>query len=152
MFKSTLLAMLGVAILASCGNDAPQTTTPTPAPTTQVTPAPKPAPSPSNSLHKPALKPLSFKGKPVILTKHAKCRMECREIEQTEIQEVIDANNINKKKSEPNPTDPSRCPSWAYEGDTHDGQRVRVIVAECDTEAKIVTVIDLKTDFECTCD
>ena len=146
MFKRTLIAFLGVAILASCGNDTAQQ----PQTTNNVTPSPKS--EPANPLHKPALKPLSFKGKRVSLTKHAKCRMECREIEQSEIQEVIDANNINKKKSEPNPSDPSRCPSWAYEGDTHDGQRVRVIVADCDTEAKIVTVIDLKTDFECACD
>lgn len=37
----------------------------------------------------------------LILTKHAKCRMDCRHITEQEIKEVINTGNVNYSKSGP---------------------------------------------------
>ena len=92
---------------------------------------------------------LTYDGKDLILTRHAKCRMGCREISKAEVAEVIREGKINKRKS--NPDDPRGCPVIALEDVTEDGQLVRIIVANCDRVAKLVTVIDLKNNYKCTC-
>ena len=94
---------------------------------------------------------LRFHQKPVILTKHARCRMDCRHIDASEIQEMLTNGVVNKRKSGQS-KDEATCPTQAIEGKTHDNQTVRIVVAECDTKAKIVTVIDLKNDFKCSCE
>ena len=91
---------------------------------------------------------LTYHGKDVVLTHHAKCRMDCRHISKKEVGEVLRNGKINKRKS--NPNDP-RCPTVALEKLTSDGQTVRIIVADCDRNAKLVTVIDLKNNYNCTC-
>lgn len=93
---------------------------------------------------------LKYHNKPVSLTKHAQCRMDCRHIDATEIQEMLDNGKVNTRKSGQS-KDERTCPTQALEGVTHDGQTVRIIVADCDTKAKIVTVIDLKNEFKCDC-
>ena len=92
---------------------------------------------------------LTYEGKTLILTRHAECRMDCRKISKAEVMEVIDEGKENKRKS--NPNDP-RCPTIALEDWTEDGQLVRIIVADCDHVAKLVTVIDLKNDYDCYCE
>ncbi len=91
---------------------------------------------------------LTYDGKDLILTRHAKCRMNCREISKAEVKEVIREGVENKRKSNPND---SRCPTIALEDWTEDGQRVRIIVADCDNVAKLVTVIDLENEYQCDC-
>lgn len=93
---------------------------------------------------------LRYEGSPVHITYHAKCRMGCRYIDAYEIQEVIDNNYINKRKSNPNAS-PGRCPTIAYEGRTKDDQLVRVILGDCDDNPKIITVIDLENNYNCHC-
>jgi hypothetical protein len=93
---------------------------------------------------------LKYKGKQAVITKHARCRMGCREIDAFEIQEVIDQDLINYKKNKP--AEGGRCASIAYEGTTRDRQHVRVIVGECDRDPIIITVIDLGNKYNCTCD
>lgn len=93
---------------------------------------------------------LSYKGLPVKLTKHARCRMGCRKIDAYEIQQILDKGSINKRKSGQDDR-PDQCPTTALEGITRDKTNIRVIVAKCETNAKIVTVIDLDNDFKCTC-
>jgi hypothetical protein len=93
---------------------------------------------------------LTYKGKKAVVTRHARCRMGCREIDAFEIQEVIDQDLINYKKNKP--AEGGRCPSIAYEGTTRDRQHVRVIVGECDRDPIIITVIDLGNKYNCTCD
>ncbi len=93
---------------------------------------------------------INFRGKKLIYTKHAKCRMGCRFIDKEEVGEVLANGRINHKKS--NPSDPRGCPIVALEATTHDGQLVRAIVADCDDVAKLVTVIDLKNKYKCHCD
>lgn len=92
---------------------------------------------------------ITYEGKDLILTNHAKCRMDCRKISKAEVQEVINEGKENKRKS--NPNDP-RCPTIALEDWTKDGQLVRIIVANCDDVAKLVTVIDLKNEYNCVCE
>lgn len=93
---------------------------------------------------------LTYKGKKAVVTRHARCRMGCREIDAFEIQEVIDQDLINYKKNKP--AEAGRCPSIAYEGTTRDRQHVRVIVGECENDPIIITVIDLGNKYNCTCD
>lgn len=93
--------------------------------------------------------PVRYHGKNVIYTKHAICRMGCRHIDASEVQEILDKGAINDRKSDRNDRP---CPTYALEGRTHDGQKVRIVVADCDNTAKLVTVIDLENDFQCHCD
>lgn len=84
----------------------------------------------------------------LIYTKHAKCRMDCREVSKNEILEIIAGNTINVNKSDYND---HPCPTIAYEGRSSDGQLLRVIIADCEPRDKVVTVIDLEKDFTCDC-
>jgi len=81
-------------------------------------------------------------------TEHAKCRMECRKITQSEVEEIMRGGKINYAKSDVNQ---KPCPTYALEGITHDNQRVRIVFAQCDFKTKVVTSIDLETDWECHC-
>ena len=81
-------------------------------------------------------------------TEHAKCRMECRKITQSEIEEIMRGGIINYAKSD---VKQKPCPTYALEGITHDNQKVRIIFAQCDFKTKVVTGIDLDTDWQCQC-
>jgi len=91
---------------------------------------------------------LNYRGKQIAITKHAKCRMGCRFIDAYEVNEVIQNGTINQRKSNPNDRP---CPTYAIESRTRDGQRVRIVIAECDRNAKLVTVIDLENNYKCHC-
>jgi hypothetical protein len=81
-------------------------------------------------------------------TKHAKCRMECRHISQEEVEQIMRNGEINYKKSDANGRP---CPSYALEGTTNDDQRVRIVFGQCDLKTKVITCIDLETDWTCNC-
>lgn len=81
-------------------------------------------------------------------TEHAKCRMECRKITQREVEEIMRDGKVNYKKSN---AQGRPCPTYALEGVTGDDQRVRIVFAQCDLKTKVVTCIDLDTDWECHC-
>lgn len=81
-------------------------------------------------------------------TKHARCRMECRQIDESEVEEIMRTGEINYRKSE---LDASPCPTYALEGMTHDDQHVRIVFAQCDDKTKVVTTIDLEHEWECHC-
>lgn len=81
-------------------------------------------------------------------TEHAKCRMQCRKISQAEVEEIMKEGKINYAKSDVNDRP---CPTYALEGITKDNQRVRIIFAQCDYKTKVITSIDLNTDWECHC-
>ncbi len=82
------------------------------------------------------------------LTKHARCRMECRHIDLSEVKEIIETGRINSAKSEP---DGRPDPKYAIEGRTHDGQEVRIVVATTSKGLLVITVIDLKEEWNCSC-
>lgn len=81
-------------------------------------------------------------------TAHAKCRMGCRQISTSEVEEIMRDGNINYRKSDP---DARPCPTYAVEGMTHDNQHVRIVFAQCDYKTKVVTTIDLDHEWECHC-
>ena len=80
-------------------------------------------------------------------TKHARCRMKCRHITQTEVKEIVQKANVNYNKSE---LDAAQGPKYALEGYTSkEKQHVRIIVAPKERHLTIVTVIDLDEDWDC---
>lgn len=84
----------------------------------------------------------------VYYTKHALCRMDCRHISKTEIEEIMHDGIINFNKSNGNDRP---CPTFALQGETTQGDKLRVIFAQCSDETKIVTCYNLEKDFECHC-
>jgi hypothetical protein len=82
-------------------------------------------------------------------TRHAKCRMNCRNISTAEVEEIMREGKINYNKSN---TKGRPCPTYALEGVTEDDQRVRIVYAQCDLKTKVVTVIDLGREWECACE
>lgn len=81
-------------------------------------------------------------------TKHARCRMECRDITQAEVQDVMKKGAVNYRKSN---VKGHPCPTYAVEGYTPDQQHVRIVFAQCDQSTKVVTCIDLEKEWQCHC-
>ena len=81
-------------------------------------------------------------------TKHALCRMECRHISKEDIREIMDRGIINFNKSD---RWERPCPTFALQGVTDDGEKIRVIFAQCSDETKVITCYNLEQDFECHC-
>jgi hypothetical protein len=84
----------------------------------------------------------------LIYTKHALCRMGCRQIDKDEINEILKKGIINFNKS--NQRD-RPCPTFALQGRTSSGESLRVIVAQCATETKVITCYNLEEEFACDC-
>ena len=85
----------------------------------------------------------------LIYTKHARCRMDCRHINESEIKEILAEHNINNLKSN---ADAKPCPVYAYEGYSSQHQHLRIIIGQCDEKAwKVITCIDLGNEFQCDC-
>ncbi|RYY96269.1 MAG: DUF4258 domain-containing protein [Chitinophagaceae bacterium] len=82
------------------------------------------------------------------LTKHARCRMDCRQISEPEIREIMDKGIINLAKSD---LRDKPCPTYAVQGTTGEGESIRVIFAQCADETRVITCYNLHTDFECHC-
>ncbi len=78
---------------------------------------------------------------------HADCRMDCRHISKSEVNDIMLRGHINYNKSDlHNP----RCPRYALEGNS-DQKNLRIIFAQCGNKTEVVTVIDLDTDWHCDC-
>jgi hypothetical protein len=84
----------------------------------------------------------------LIYTKHARCRMNCRHIDEAEVEEILQEGRINYRKSEPAGRPD---PKFALEGTTRDGQDVRIVFAASKRGMVVITVIDLETDWSCNC-
>ncbi|RYF85206.1 MAG: DUF4258 domain-containing protein [Chitinophagaceae bacterium] len=84
----------------------------------------------------------------LIYSRHARCRMNCRHIDEEEIKEIMEKGIINFNKSKRND---QPCPTFALQGRTSSGESLRVIFAQCQTETKVVTCYNLEEDFECHC-
>ena len=82
-------------------------------------------------------------------SKHARCRMDCRHIDESEVKEILREGNVNYKKSELDGADCKK--KYAVEGLTHDNQKVRIVFAPCNTEVTVVTVIDIGEEWPCDC-
>ncbi|GAO43739.1 DUF4258 domain-containing protein [Flavihumibacter petaseus] len=82
-------------------------------------------------------------------TRHARCRMECREISEADVRYILQHGTINNRKSDP---DDRPCPSVAVEGySPEDKHHLRIVVGTCDKETRVITCIDLDQDFTCNC-
>jgi hypothetical protein len=84
----------------------------------------------------------------LFFTKHARCRMKCRNITQQEIKDILANGEINYNKSD---LDDPNGVTYALEGMTRDRQKVRVIFAPKKEHMSVVTVIDLNEDHSCNC-
>ena len=84
----------------------------------------------------------------IIYSKHARCRMDCRKISEEEVKKILKEGRINYGKSSP-----ARKPEaqFALEGNTLDGQDLRIVFAVSPGKAVVVTVIDLKKEWPCHC-
>ena len=84
----------------------------------------------------------------LIYTEHARCRMECRHIDESEVKEILENGKVNRNKIENN----ERGRTYPLEGVTHDRQHVRIVFApKDDGTVVVVTCIDLDTDWQCDC-
>ncbi len=90
-----------------------------------------------------------FENSNLILTKHVKCRMDCRQITLEEIKEIIGQGKINIAKSGVGSKGDS---TFALEGFSHEKQHIRVIVAPENGGLVIITCIDLNKEWPCNCD
>ncbi len=104
-------------------------------------------PAPATRINATALLE-ELRSKPLVYTKHGSCRMECRQISEREIKDLLENGKHNPTDSDP---DDKPCPSYAIEGWTEDGQEIRVIFANCDRQTKVVTAIDLNNNYNCDC-
>lgn len=83
----------------------------------------------------------------LIYTKHARCRMECRHIDESEVKEVLEDGKMNYSKIE----ESDKGKSYPLEGYTHDKQHVRIVFAPKKENLVVVTVIDLDNEWPCNC-
>lgn len=84
----------------------------------------------------------------LILTKHVKCRMDCRHITEREIKEIIRNGNVNYSKSGPGKKGDD---TYALEGYSNEHQHLRVIVAPESDGLVVITCIDLDKEWPCNC-
>lgn len=81
-------------------------------------------------------------------SKHARCRMDCRKIDESEVKEILEEGSLNQSKIQ---TD-DRGTTYPLEGVTHDRQHVRIVFAPKDNgKIEVVTCIDLDTEWPCDC-
>jgi hypothetical protein len=83
----------------------------------------------------------------LVFSKHARCRMDCRKIDESEVKEILKNGTINHKKIQSD----KRGMTYPVEGYTHDKQHVRIVFAPKDDGLVVVTVIDLGTEWKCDC-
>lgn len=84
----------------------------------------------------------------LILTKHIKCRMDCRHITEDEIKEIIRNGKVNYNKSGIGSKGDS---TFALEGFSHENQHIRVVVAPESDGLVLITCIDLDKEWPCNC-
>jgi hypothetical protein len=59
---------------------------------------------------------------------------------------------INESKSrEENEEAKGHCTTYALEGNTKDGQHVRIVYGACEKITKVITAIDLNKEHACNC-
>ncbi len=83
-------------------------------------------------------------------SKHAKCRMACRHIDETEVTDMLKNGTINYKKSDLQGEDCRK--KYAVEGYSKDKQHLRLIFAQCSDEITVITCIDLDQEWTCDCE
>ena len=95
-----------------------------------------------------ANEPVNRKETRLIYTRHARCRMDCRHITETEVKEILTNGEIDYRKSEP---DARPDPKYALEGNTREGQHLRIIFAPSPRGLVVITCIELGVEWHCNC-
>jgi len=85
---------------------------------------------------------------PLVYTRHARCRMGCREVSEAEVVALLREGRWVPERTRLD----GECPSHALEGRSADGQELRVVYAACAGETRVVTAIDLGEDHPCSCE
>ena len=83
----------------------------------------------------------------IIYTKHARCRMDCRHITESEVLEILATGEVNTRKIEQD----ERGKTYPIDGKTKGDKLVRIVVAPKGNDLVVVTVIDLDADHLCDC-
>ncbi|WP_207632623.1 DUF4258 domain-containing protein [Foetidibacter luteolus] len=138
-FPYIVLLLLAIAVVAikRCNQPDTQDTT---------TPKPKKKETADNNYQQ---RGLNRNPSHINYSKHARCRMGCRHIDEKEVMEILKDGKINYRKSE---LDGAECrKKYAVEGYSHDNQHLRIIFAPCNDEVTVVTCIDLENEFDCDC-
>ena len=84
-------------------------------------------------------------------SEHARCKMQCKQINETEVAEILKNGDVNFPESD---TRGVSCPSYAIEGTTSTNKKLRVIVTifERDSTAEITTAINMESAKDtCKC-
>jgi len=83
----------------------------------------------------------------IIYSKHARCRMDCRHIDENEVKKILKDGKVNEQKIE----EDSRGKTYPLEG-VSEGHHLRIVFAPKGNDAlEVVTCIDLDNDFDCDC-
>lgn len=85
----------------------------------------------------------------LIYSKHARCRMDCRDITEDEIRKVLKGGTLNREKSGYDKK--HKDETFALEGYGDGDQYIRVVVTPEKNELLVITVIDLRKDWPCDC-
>ena len=81
-------------------------------------------------------------------SRHARCRMECRHINEYEIKNILENGTINFRKSDLNK---DACHQrYAVEGYAQN-EHLRVVFAGCNNIVTVITCIDLDREWSCNC-
>ncbi|RYY89456.1 MAG: DUF4258 domain-containing protein [Chitinophagaceae bacterium] len=84
----------------------------------------------------------------IYYTRHARCRMDCRHISEADIRSILERGVVNLGKSDRRDRP---CPTLAVQGETGAGESIRVILAQCPDETRIITCYNLRREYECDC-
>jgi hypothetical protein len=106
--------------------------------------------NPNTEISIPVITNEAFNRNPqkIMYSKHARCRMDCRHIDESEVLEILKSGKINESKIE----EDSRGKTYPLEGRTHDNQNVRIVFAPKQEDLVVVTVIDLDKEWVCDCE
>ncbi|RYG43211.1 MAG: DUF4258 domain-containing protein [Chitinophagaceae bacterium] len=80
-------------------------------------------------------------------SRHAKCRMGCRQIDKEEVQDILVNGKINFQRVE----EDAEGITYPIEGLTKDRQYVRIVYAPKPGAIVVVTAIDLEKEWPCDC-
>ena len=82
-------------------------------------------------------------------TDHARCRMKCNNVTESEVQQVFKSGKVNYDKSD---VHNKPYPTYTVEGPTATGKKLRILVADVDTVSRIMTAMDVKMENDsCDC-
>lgn len=84
-------------------------------------------------------------------SERAECKMKCRQITRTEVEEILKNGEVNFSESD---TRGAVVPSYAIEGKTSANKNLRVLITifEQDSVAEITTIVNLSGNHDtCNC-